>query len=347
MREAIAAAGLAPYVKAALIFTGVAGAGWLLERLLLGRLQARALRTAWKWDDLLVRSIRGPALWWAVLLGLHLALEGLDLPKRVEGLIDRAAFSLVIISLIVIGTRLTTGVLKDYTARVPSFPKTSLIINIANGIVITVGALVLLHHLGVSIAPVLTALGVGGLAVALALQDTLANFFSGLYITLARKIRKGDYVRLETGQEGYVDDIGWRQTTLRELPGNLIIVPNNRLAQAIATNYNLPASDLAVLVNLGVSYASDLAKVERVTVEMAREVMRTVEGGVPEFEPFIRYNAFGDFSIDFTVIMRGRDFVAQHIIRHEFIKRIHERYAREGIEIPFPVRTVHVRQAGG
>jgi small-conductance mechanosensitive channel len=101
---------------------------------------------------------------------------------------------------------------------------------------------------------------------------------------------------------------------------------------------------MAVLVNLGVHYGSDLQKVEQVTVEVAKEVMKEVAGGVPGFQPFIRYNTFGDFSINFTVILRGKEFVDQYLIKHEFIKRLHARYKKEGIVIPFPIRAINYEQ---
>jgi small-conductance mechanosensitive channel len=97
-------------------------------------------------------------------------------------------------------------------------------------------------------------------------------------------------------------------------------------------------------VNVGVHYNSDLKKVEKVTCEVAKEVMRDVPGGVPEFQPFIRYNTFGDFSIGFTVILRAKEFVDQYLIKHEFIKRLQERYAKEGIIIPYPIRAINYEQ---
>jgi small-conductance mechanosensitive channel len=133
----------------------------------------------------------------------------------------------------------------------------------------------------------LTALGVGGLTVALALQEPLANFFAGFFITLSGQIRVGDYVKLDSGQEGYVVDFSWRSTRLRMLANNLVVVPNARLAQAIVINHYLPGPDLAVLVEVGVDYRSDLTHVERVVGEIARDVMEHVEGGVPEFNQFI------------------------------------------------------------
>jgi small-conductance mechanosensitive channel len=124
------------------------------------------------------------------------------------------------------------------------------------------------------------------------------------------------------------------------LPNNTVLVPNAKLAQAIVINYHLPDKELAVLVNVGVDYESDLEQVERVTCDVARDVMRTVPGGVPQFEPFIRYHTFGESSIDFTVILRASEFVDQYLVKHEFVKRLHQRYRHEGIAIPFPIRTL-------
>jgi small-conductance mechanosensitive channel len=120
-------------------------------------------------------------------------------------------------------------------------------------------------------------------------------------------------------------------------------IPNTRIASSLLTNYYLPDKEIAVQAQVTVSFDSDLSKVERITVEVARNVMKTVAGGIPGFEPFIRYHTFGDSGINFSVIMRAREFVDQHLIKHELIKRLHERYRAEGIEIPFPQRTVHLK----
>jgi small-conductance mechanosensitive channel len=99
---------------------------------------------------------------------------------------------------------------------------------------------------------------------------------------------------------------------------------------------------MSVLVQVGVSYGSDLEKVERVTIEVATDVMRNVTGGIPENQPFIRYHTFSDSSINFSVILRGKEFTDQYLIKHEFIKRLQKRYAEEDINIPFPIRTVYL-----
>ena len=143
-------------------------------------------------------------------------------------------------------------------------------------LVLAVGGLVLLSTLGISVTPVLTTVGIGGLAVALGLQDTLANLFAGMQVTLAGNMRVGDFIKLETGEEGYIEDIHWRAIRVRTLPNNFVLIPNSRLAQSVVTNYHRPSKDLAVLVQVGVHYSSDLDKVERVTREVARTVMKTV-----------------------------------------------------------------------
>src|SRR4030066_2427909 len=127
------------------------------------------------------------------------------------------------------------------------------------------------------------------------------------------------------------------------LPNNVVIVPNSKLVSSQITNFYLPEPELAVLVQVGVSYQSDLEKVERVTIEVAKQVLQEVEGGVKEFEPFIRYHTFNDISINFTVILRAKEYVHKYLITHEFIKRLHRRYQQEDIEIPFPIRTVYMK----
>jgi small-conductance mechanosensitive channel len=180
--------------------------------------------------------------------------------------------------------------------------------------------------------------------VALALQDTLANLFAASISSLEAD-QTGRLHPPGLGVEGFVTEITWRYSNIRALSNNITIIPNAELAKAVVVNFDLQEQEMSVLVPVGVSYDSDLEQVEQVTREVAREVMEEVEGGIPGFDPLIRYHTFNDFSIDFNVIMRSRQFADQHPIKHEFIKRLHRRYLKEGIEIPFPIRTLHIRQA--
>lgn len=197
------------------------------------------------------------------------------------------------------------------------------------------------------ITPLLTALGVGGVFIGLALQNTLSNLFSGLNIITSKKVRPGDYIRLETGEEGYVIDVAWRYTIVREIPDNFIVIPNAKIVSSTFKNYSFPDREMLVLVTVGVSYDSDLETVEAVTLEVASEIMNEVAGGVSEYQPFMRYEEFDYFSINCTVYLRVKEYLDRLIVRHEFIKRLHKRYQREGIKIPFPIKTVYITETSG
>jgi len=291
-----------------------------------------------------LRVVRTRVPWWFLLIGVWLSAGYWPLTAEGRLLVGRGTFVLGAVSVTLALAALASQTVERYGSLIsPALPVSSLTRNVAWIAVAMLGLLVILNGIGLSITPMLTALGVGGLAVALALQEPLANFFAGVFITLAGQIRVGDYVKLDSGHEGYVVDFSWRATRLRMLANNLILVPNAKLSQAIVVNHHLPSPDLAVLVEVGVDYASDLKHVERVVMETGAEVMREVAGGVPAFEPFIRYHTFGDSSIDFTVILRATEFVDQYLIKHEFIKRLHARFNQEGIVIPFPIRTMIAR----
>lgn len=320
--------------------------GLIFEKIVLGRLRKITEKTDWEGDDIIINAVKGITLLWFSAAGLYLAVLNMPMTQAYAEIAKKILMTAVMFSATMVLSRIAAGFVDLYSKKTAgALPATSLFANIAKITVYLLGILVILQSLGISIAPILTALGVGGLAVALALQDTLSNLFSGLSIAIARQIKPGDYVRLEDGSEGYVTDIAWRNTTIRSLSNNLVVVPNSKIATTLLTNFNCPEKELSVLLDVGVSYDSDLEKVQKTTIEVGREVMGEIEGGVPGFEPYIRYHTLGDYSINFSVILKGRDFESQYLLKHEFIKRLHRRYAAEGINIPFPVRTVHLEKA--
>ena len=190
---------------------------------------------------IIMRALDGPFMIWVLILGVHLALQSSDLPPRWMSRIAEGLLILWIVSLAIMASRLAGNIIRFYGSGIPgALPVTTLTQNLAQLGVVILALMVLLNLLGIPIAPILTALGVGGLAVALALQDTLSNLFAGFYVAIARQVRLNDYIKLNTGEEGYVTDITWRSTTIRTLGNNLIIIPNSKLAQAVVTNYYLP-----------------------------------------------------------------------------------------------------------
>ena len=316
---------------------------FVIEKFVRPILNRIAERTKWEGNSLLIGSFHGMAYWWFGTAGVYAALGGLPIPKHYESLIDKGVLIVYVLSVTVVLSRMLSGLVTLYGRKVGGIlVSTSIFTHLTQVLIYIIGVLVLLQSLGISIAPILTALGVGGLAVALALQDTLSNLFAGIHMIASRKIRPGDYVALDNGHEGYVEDITWRYTTIRTLSNSMVIIPNAKLASAVATNYAMPDPEIFVSVDVGVAYESDLEKVESVSLEVAREVMEEVAGGVPGFEPSVRYKKFDDSRIGFSVNLRIREFTNQYLIRHEFIKRLHKRYRAEGIEIPVPIRTIRM-----
>ncbi|WP_106978047.1 mechanosensitive ion channel family protein [Streptomyces violaceorubidus] len=314
-------------------------------RMLLRWLAGHAGRTRWSGDDVIVAALRTVAPWAAVAGGVAGAAAALPLTRTVQHSVNQVLQVLLIFVATVTAARVIAGLVRTVTSsRSGVAGSATIFVNITRILVLALGFLVILQTLGVSIAPMLTALGVGGLAVALALQDTLANLFAGIHILASKTVQPGDYIQLSSGEEGYVEDINWRQTTVRELSNNLVVIPNGQLAKSNMTNFMRPEQQLTVLVQVGVSYDSDLDHVERVTTEVIAEVMTGVSGAVPDHEPAIRFHTFGDSRIGFTVILGVGEFSDQYRIKHEFIKRLHRRYRAEGIRIPSPARTVALQQ---
>jgi len=315
--------------------------GVVVQRIVASTLHARAKRTASEWDDIVVESMKGLVVVWFLLIGLAVVLKFVLLQPEILRIVRRAVGVLGILSAVVFFTRMARRAINIYIDRKVEMTS-SIFKNFATGIIYILGFLFVLDYLGISITPLLTALGVGGLAVALALQDTLSNLFAGLNILMTRKIRPGDYVRLESGEEGEVCDITWRNTTIRAPEDNMVVVPNAKLASAIYTNTHLPQKEMGLFLPVTVDFDSDLALVERVTLEVAREVLAGPERAIPDFEPGVRFNAYTDIGVRFSVILRIKEFREQYRIRHEFYRRLHARYQEEGIKLAVVARIVPV-----
>lgn len=335
------------WVVAAIALAAGLVAGLVL-RAVLRWLGHHASRTAWSGDDAIVDALRTLVPWGAVIGGAAAAASALPLTGRVTGIVNHSLTALLVLIATVSAARVVAGLVQSLAqSRTGVAGSATIFVNITRIIVLTMGVLVALETMGVSIAPLLTALGVGGLAVALALQDTLANLFAGVHILASKTVQPGDYIRLSGGEEGYVVDINWRNTVVRNLSNNLVIIPNGRLARTNMTNFTQPEQRLSILVQVGVGYESDLEHVEAVTLSVVDEVMADVAGAVAGHEALVRFHTFAESRIDFTVILGVGEFSDQYRIKHEFIKRLHRRYRAEGISIPAPTRTVSVQPAAG
>lgn len=328
-------------IPIALIF--IAGlAGVIFERVFFKQLKQFVAKTQLAGSVFIIESLHKMPSLWFLLAGVYGAILTLPIEPKLSGVLQTILISVILYTVTLVLARLTASFVTLSTQKVEGL-SASLLSNLARILVLLIGVLIILQSMGISITPILATLGIGGLAVALAFQETFSNLFAGLYLIISGQVRTGDYIKLTSEEEGYVHDITWRNTTIRELPNNIIVVPNNKLASAIFKNYHLPVKEIILQITIGVSYDSNLEEVEEITVDVAQEIMQTVVGGVPEFKPFIRYQSFGDSSIHFIVFLRVNEFFDQRLVRHEFIKKLHRRYQEEGIVIPFPSRTLYFK----
>ena len=193
----------------------------------------------------------------------------------------------------------------------------------------SIALLVTLDGLGVAISPLLAGFGIGGLAVALAVQPTLSNFFAGTYLVTEGELKEGDFIELDGGPSGYVVDVGWRSTKIRSRFNNLVIIPNSKMVDTIVTNFYSPTPAMNVIVNCGVSYDSNLKQVEEIVTEIANDLVKTSPYAIEEVDPFIGFSNFGDSNIDFFVFLQAKDRTESFILKSELIKRIHQRFDKE------------------
>ena len=317
--------------------------GLLIDALAIPVLRRWTSNKGWKVAHEVAVSCHGLATVSGLVVSFTLALNHIEFTPERKASLHKWATSAWIVVGTIFATRLVGKLVRLYTERETTrLPSSSIFVNVARAIVLIVGGLTLLAQLGVSIAPLITALGVGGLAVGLALQDTLANLFAGLQILAAGQITPGDFIRLESGEEGVVQDVTWRETTIRTLSNDTVIIPNAVLSQSRVTNYTSTDTAHVVWIPVGVAYGSDLELVERVTLEEAGEIQRSSEHASSDYQPLFRYTGFGDSSIDLQVSVRARSYSDRFPLRHAVLKALNARFAEEDIEIPFPQRTVHL-----
>jgi len=208
--------------------------------------------------------------------------------------------------------------------------------------------LIILVQFRIEITPIIATLGVGGIAIGLALQGTLSNFFAGLNVLSDKPIRVGDFIQIEGTSlneiTGHVEDIGWRSTRIKTLLDTIVIIPNARLAESVIINYALPTEEVFIYVECGVAYESDLEHVEKVVLEVVDFAKKNIEGVLKEDDPSFRLREFADSNINFRIYFRISEYTKQFKIKTEFIKELKKRFDKEGIEISWPIVKVYQRK---
>tara|TARA_Y100000741_G_scaffold24639_1_gene17808 strand:- start:251 stop:1315 length:1065 start_codon:yes stop_codon:yes gene_type:complete len=323
--------------------------GFLFKRFVHTKLKIAVKKSDWAGDDVVLDAIEPHIVIWFFLGALSIAVSNIQalepsnvyLTDIINDYVPKFLIIVLIGSITLAIGKLSVS-LFDLWAKdqEKGFPSTTMFTNFVRIAVYVIGVLIILDALNISIAPMITALGVGGLAVSLALKDTLSDVFAGLHILLSKKVQVGDFIQIDTGDMGYVKNISWRNTTVMERTNNIIHIPNTRLSSAIIKNFDSGDPSFSIKIPVGVGYSSDLEKVETVTQSVIDHIQNSMEETNNNFEPTMRFQNFGESSINLMVYFRGNRYGDQNPIIHQFIKLLHKKYSDAGIEIPFPMRTV-------
>jgi len=300
-------------------------------------------------DDMLGDAMRRPFVMFVAIWGIAAGLQTLSYLGDGQEWISKAALAFTVLVVTVTVRRVLVILLEWQSAR-PDANRGKLhpgsIPLIRRGITILVfaaGFLIVLDTLGVAISPLLAGLGIGGLAVALALQPLLGNVFASSYMLSDSSIRIGDWVAIEGGPTGVVDDIGWRATRIRSFDNNVVIIPNSMLADSTVTNFSLTTLEADARVEVGVAYEEDLGRVEAVCTEVLVTLRYEWETSVKTHTPVVLFTAFGDSNVDILLKLRSQTWSDSFALKHEMMKRIHARFVAEGITINYPARRLFLQ----
>ena len=328
------------FIPATIVFIGIV-LGMIFKQVVHTRLKKAALTSEWEGDDIILHAVESQIVLWFFWAALSLALRDVEIAEPFGLYASNFLIIILMASITHAAAKLIVGLLNLWSKKQGGgFPSTTMFTNFVWITVYSIGLLVILDALDISIAPMLTALGIGGLAVSLALKDTLTDVFAGLHILLSKKVQPGDFVSLDSGEMGYIQNITWRNTKMLERTNNIIHIPNTKLSNAIIKNYDSGDPSFSVKIPVGVGYDSDLDVVERVVMEVANDLHQNMDEMNKKSTPSFKFRGFGQSSIDFMVYFRGNKYGDQNPIIHEFVKKLHKRFNEEGIEIPFPMRTV-------
>ncbi len=281
-----------------------------------------------------LNALRLPSLLWSVAAAVKFGLDMSIFPPKYVSPASHAIIAFLIVSIsMVAATAAVAALTAQGRRRGIALALSGLASTLIRGVVFTFGLMALLRLYSVNITPMLTALGVGGIAVALALQDTLANFFAGIHILIEEPIMVGNAIRLSTGEEGVVTDIGWRTTRVRSGNRNVFVIPNTKITSGILVNYNLPDIKQGVDVAVMVGFDADLEKVRQIALEETGASASVMADPPPQV--FFNPGALPTH-LQLTVNFMIPDFNQKGAVQSEVRLRIYRRLRAEGVPLPPP-----------
>ena len=279
------------------------------------------------------KALSGQPEIWAVLIALEVWNPLGFMQGRSAAWVDRIVIALAVLSVTLFLARLAGWLIRAYLSHDSvSAPSGSIFVNLTRMMIWAIGLTFMLGALGVQIGPLVASLGVVGIAVSLGLQDTLANFFSGLQITMSRQIQPGDYIRLATAEEGTVTDVTWRNTTMRSPSNDLVIVPNSVIGRALITNFTANDEAHTYAFPFTVAFGSDLDAVKAIAEKVAREVRDSQPDAIDYYEPICRIRAFRPDGVAASVTIRVTRFQDRLDVVDDLSRRLHAALAENGVQ---------------
>jgi small-conductance mechanosensitive channel len=330
------------YFQVLLILIGAILLAKIIKEIVLVLLKRLTAKTQTDLDDVIIQIISKPLYSIILVAGLHYSIIMLDLLNNYTNIANKIFF--VIYTLLVTSAiaKIITTLISEWLKVKKNFeavPK--LISKVINLAIYLTALIIILSYFGVEISPLIAGLGIGGLAVGLALQNTLANFFSGIHIISDEPIKLGDYIEIGTEVAGTVIDIGWRSTKIKTLSGDIIIMPNNTVSESIITNLSKNDQTVSAKILCGVDYSADMEQVEKITLELANNIQKNTQGAVEDYTPSFAFTQFADSNINFTVYLRAKTRMDRMKLQNIFMKALKKKFDEEKIEISWPVRKIY------
>lgn len=318
-------------VQPATIFA-IALAVFLVARhLVLGWISRKAGNLP-NFGTLLLQALRWPSVLWCLAGALTLCLDYANLSPQYVTMANRLLGTVVIVSLTLAVASVASRAISLLGAkRGMPFAVAGLSQTLTHFFVFSIGLISVLRYLGQPVTPLLTALGVSGIAVALALQDTLSNLFAGIHLLVEEPIHLGDSIRVSTGEEGVVSDIGWRTTRLLTGSNNTIVIPNKTLTGANITNYSMPQRRTAVDVPILASLEADADRIEQIALEEARQNTQVLTDTAPAvvYDPGVLPT-----HLQLKLVVYVADRNQQGPVQSALRRQLWRRFRAEGIPLP-------------
>lgn len=309
-----------------------------------GYLKNYAKKTKSNVDDMIIEVIHKPLYYIIILIGIQIAISYILLPEKYAGFFGKLISTSLIAIVAWVAANIVDILLKEFgvkiairtrtTADEQAIPFLSRIVKIGIYLI----ALTIILSQFIDVTPIVASLGIAGFAISFAAQSTIANIISGFLIIIDRPFSRGDRIEIDK-HVGEVVDIGLRTTKLKTLDNRIVLVPNSKITSVEVINYALPDLRIKLEIPVGIAYGSDIDNVKKVVLEIAGNTNLVLSDPAP----VVHLRQFGEFSLNFNLIVWVSDFRDKGKVEDAINSEIYKRFSREGIEIPFPTRTIYIR----